>query len=231
MEEEKNKSNLLSVIITILILVILFAGVLFGLSKSGYITFNFKRTEAENQNTQVEKVEKVEKADSNVTNTDFDVLIEKASTNMTSEEVVALWNSIKGNWANISSSADFDMCTGTSLEINTNVRIAKFNSDGITVWNIVSFEKIGDTKYKINLVLPVNLNNQMNGDIVASYNSITIDTGKPNDGKMTVNVHGTDIEYEYVGDNKVIVNESTHYQYIDGGFSQSQYCDWYKKNH
>lgn len=223
MEEEKKKSNLLPIILTILILVILFTGILFVLNKKGYVTFKFNNTQPEIDNTQVEK------ADSDIGTISFDNLIGKASTNMTNEEVFALWNSIKGNWGNVSFFDD--MCTGTSLEINTNVKIAKFNSDGITVWNIVSFEKLGDTKYKINLVSPVNLNDQMNGDIVATYSNITIDTGKPNDGKMTVNVYGTDIEYEYVGENKVIVNESTHYQYIDSGFSQNQYCDWYKKNH
>ena len=217
--ESKNKNSLILVLLTSFILIAVFAAVLFFLNKKGYLSFNKNAdttcyTGTKNQDTN----------DSDGINS-----ITKASTNMTNDEVYELWNKIKGNWANIK--FNDDTCAGSSLEINTYVKVSKFNSDGIITYRILSFNKVSDGIYELNLVNPVNLNNQLDGGIVASYITITIDLGEPGDNKISVKRGETFDEFEYVGDNKTIINENTYYQYVDGGFSQNYYCDWYKKNH
>ncbi len=218
MKTEK-RGILLSVLITILVLLILFAVVLLFFDRKGYLSFN-KESCGNCGDTMVTKTNNTQ--ENSVTNA--------AKTNMTTEEVFDFWNKVKGNWANIQ--INDGLCVGHSLEINTYVQFAKFNSDGITRYGITSFNKIDEKTVEIGLVSPVNLNNQMNGGIEAFYNTLTIDMGEPNDGKMNIKIsNGTWAEFEYVGDNKLIVNESTNYHYIDDGFSQDEYCNWYKKNH
>ena len=223
----KKNNNILPLIINTIILIILFAIILFALNKRGYLSFNktIKPTTTD-QSEIVPTNDDVSKKqdDTNTKN-------ENNHSNMTAEQVFDLWKKIKGNWGHVNYDGDHDMCSGTSIEINTNIKIAKFNSDGITTWNIIFFEKISDNKYKINLILPVNLNNEMNGDIKANNSSIIVDTSKINDKKLIVELYGSNIEFDYVSENKIIVNEETHYQYIDGGLKQDDYCTWYKNNH
>ncbi len=213
---EKRKGNILAVLITIIILFILFALTLFILHKMDYLSFNKKTTNNSSKDTAI--------VDSAANNNFTEV-----SSNMSNEEIFEFWNRVKGNWANI----EFinDLCAGVSLEINTNVKLSKFNSDGIVTYGIVSFNKINDKTVELKLIVPVNLNDQISGSTKATYTTLTIDMGEPNDNKISINRGGNWVEYEYVGDNKLIFNENTHYYYIDGGFSQDYYCDWYKKNH
>lgn len=146
-------------------------------------------------------------------------------TNMTNEETIDFWKKIKGNWAKVEYNDNY--CAGFAIEINTNVTIKKFNSDGITVWNILSFEKINKNNYKINLVSPANLNDAMNGGPKASYTAINIDVSNINNKKINVTYYGgITTEFEYVGENKT---EVSNFQFIDTGFSQDYYCKWYKE--
>ncbi len=207
--------------ITVIVLFAAFVAVLFILNKNGYVSFvgNTKYIEkntVRNNNDQ--------KSDSNSSNFTID-----AESNMTNDEVFDFWNKIKGNWAHIQ--FNNDLCAGSSLEINTYVKLSKFNSDGIITYRIVSFNKNSDGTYELNLILPVDLNNQMIGNIVASYVTFIIDLGEPNDNKMRVKRGNNWIEFEYVGENKTIFGEETKFQNIDGGFSQDYYCNWYKENH
>ena len=110
------------------------------------------------------------------------------------------------------------------------MQFKKFNSDGITRWDIVSFEKIDQSQFKVNLINPVNLNNQMSGDIVAHYSTITVDISKIGEKILRVSSGADYSEYQYVGENKLIYDESTQYQPVDGGYRQERYCDWYKQN-
>lgn len=216
---EEKKKNFLPVLLTIVILMLLFAIVLFLFNKEGYLSFN-KNNVTDCFNDRIVE-------DSNII-TDNDAY-SKAETNMTNDEIFDLWNKIKGNWAHIQ--FNNDTCAGNSLEINTYVKLAKFNSDGIITYRIISFNKTDDNKYELKLIAPVNLNDQMSGNTTASYMTLMIDMGEANDNKMNVKRGDAWVEYEYVGKNEVIVNENTKFQYIDGGFTQDHYCKWYKENH
>lgn len=217
MEEKKN--SFLPVLLTIVILLLLFAVALFILNKEGYLSFS-KNNVTDCYTDGVAK-------DGDIINEN--TVYSKAETNMTNDEVYDLWNKIKGNWAHVQ--FNNDTCAGTSLEINTYVKMAKFNSDGVITYRIISFNKTDDNNYEIKLVAPVNLNDQMSGDTTASYTTLIIDMGEPGDGKMNVKRGDAWVEYEYVGENEVTVNENTKFQYIDGGFTQAKYCKWYKENH
>ena len=226
MDTDKKKGNLLPVLLTIVVLILLFGAVLFVLYKKEYLSFdNNKDNVSSTDNCIAEKI-----------NTEDDSMKDSiwwqstAKTNMNNTEVFDLWNKIKGNWARI----EFidSLCAGMSIEINTNVQLAKFNSDGIINYNILSFNKVRDNVFELDLVSPVNLNDQMSGDIVAHYSKILIDMDKPGDGKMKVSWNDDNwTEYEYVGENKTKMNEDTNFYYIDQGLSQEAYCNWYKNNH
>ena len=222
------ENNFLSVFLTAIILIVLFGISLVILNKKGFLSFSNDDT-----NEVPKKVNNTQN-DSLINNNTDNMVIDNTSKNdnssMSTDEVFDLWRRIKGNWGHINYDEEHDLCSGTSLEINTNVKIAKFNSDGITTWNILSFDKLGDNEYKINLVLPVNLNNEMNGDIKANYNSLTLDISKLDEKKLIVKMNGSNIEYDYVSENKVIIDETTHFQYVDGGLKQEDYCNWFKKN-
>ena len=246
MNKEKNSS--LPVILTAIILILAFVVLLGVLYKKGYLSFTTKGEQLETTNTNNEQTEtttdQTEKTTDNTTtdsndtnsdkgstsnnsNTSNNSVLTKASTNMTNNEVFALWKKIKGNWANVSYSND--LCVGSAVEINYFIQFSKFNSDGIINWSIVSYEKVNDSQYKVNLITPVDLINEMSGDIVAHYSTITIDISKL-DKKILLVSRGGDgfSEYQYVGENK---GEVKNLQYVDGGFTQDYYCDWYKNNH
>ncbi len=214
----KEKKNLITILITIFILILLFGLTLFILYKKEYLSFNKDTSCNCSKDSPIEK------------NSDNDnKYFTEVSSNMSNDEVFDFWNRVKGNWAKVS--FNDGMCVGSSLEINTNVTLSKFNSDGVVTYGIVSFNKINDKTVELKLIVPVNLNDQISGSTKATYTTLTIDMGEPNDNKISINRGGNWVEYEYVGDNKLIFNENTHYYYIDGGFSQDYYCDWYKKNH
>ena len=215
----KRKNNFLVFLLTTIVLIVVFGICLIILNKKGFLTFNKRDTDELHENGNNTSNESI-----------IDNTYEEEKSNMTTDEVFDLWRKIKGNWGHVNYDAEHDLCSGTSLEINTNVKIAKFNSDGITTWNILSFDKLDDNRYKINLVLPVNLNNEMNGDIKANYNSITLDISKIDEKKLIANMYGSNIEFDYVSDNTVIIDETTRFQYIDVGLKQDDYCNWFKKN-
>ena len=240
---EKEKNNLLTVLLTIIIMLILLIITVVIMKKNGYVTFGKNDSKCRDNTSIIDNsgniIDFIPNIDNENNNTDNDTKNNNdnidtnknvvSSSNMTNDEIFDLWNKIKGNWANIEYIND--LCAGGSLEINTNVKLAKFNSDGIIDYNITSFEKINDNQYKINLILPVNLNNQMIGNTKAITESITLDISKLTNNILKVVRENGTVDYEYVGENKYIVNEETHFKYIDGGFSQDYYCDWYKKNH
>ena len=155
------------------------------------------------------------------TNATSDNAINKATTNMTNEEVFKLWEKIKGNWAKVEYRDD--LCVGNSVEINHFIKFAKFNSDGITSWSVVAYNKIDENQYKVSLMTPVDLVNRMSGDVVAHYSTATIDISKIDQKILRIN----NTDYQYVGENNAKVE---NFQYIDGGFSQDKYCEWYKEN-
>lgn len=225
MNKEK---NYLLVLLTAIILIVLFGITLIILNKKGFLTFSKNDTSEipkQISNTQNDSIVDNSNENKNINNPN-----KSDNSSMSYDEVFDLWKKIKGNWGHVNYDAEHNLCSGTSLEINTNVKIAKFNSDGITTWNILSFDKLNDDKYKINLVLPVNLNNEMSGDIKANYNSITLDISKLGEKKLIANMHGSNIEFDYVSENKVIIDETTHFQYVDVGLKQDDYCNWFKKN-
>lgn len=235
MEQEKKKNGV--VLLLVVIIVILLALVV--LLATGTISFksnemvnNCEKSignsvpDTDSDNVVDNSNEKPTNDDTNNNTTTNETSTKKANSNMTDEEVEKIWNKIKGNWANIK--YNDNLCVGTSIEINNFVKISKFNSDGITVWSILSFEKMDDNKYKINLVSPVNLNNKMNGSSVANYTTITVDISNISNKTLKVDFYGGTIEYTYVGENEYTVSEN--HQYIDGGFTQDYYCKWYKEN-
>ena len=231
MEKDKNNNKWLPIILDTIILLILFAIILVVLNKKGYLSFNKNIDKFnDNYNGVIAKKRNDSNIDNIVNNNKDDIETKNdkndnnsiVSTNMSTNEVFNLWNKIKGNWADVR--YDHDMCVGSSLEINTFIKRAKFNSDGIVVWSITSFEKIGDNQYKINLISPVNLNNEMSGDIVAYTSDIKIDISYLNNKILRVIYDNGYTDYEYVGENKYT---NSNHQYIDGGFTQDKYCEWY----
>lgn len=231
MEKDKNNNKWLPIILDTIILLILFAIILVVLNKKGYLSFNKNIDKFnDNYNGVIDKKRNDSNIDNIVNNNKDDIETKNdendnnsiVSTNMSTNEVFNLWNKIKGNWADVR--YDHDMCVGSSLEINTFIKRAKFNSDGIVVWSITSFEKIGDNQYKINLISPVNLNNEMSGDIVAYTSDIKIDISYLNNKILRVIYDNGYTDYEYVGENKYT---NSNHQYIDGGFTQDKYCEWY----
>ncbi len=231
MEKDKNNNKWLPIILDTIILLILFAIILVVLNRKGYLSFNKNIDKFnDNYNGVIDKKRNDSNIDNIVNNNKDDIETKNdendnnsiVSTNMSTNEVFNLWNKIKGNWADVR--YDHDMCVGSSLEINTFIKRAKFNSDGIVVWSITSFEKIGDNQYKINLISPVNLNNEMSGDIVAYTSDIKIDISYLNNKILRVIYDNGYTDYEYVGENKYT---NSNHQYIDGGFTQDKYCEWY----
>ncbi len=231
MEKDKNNNKWLPIILDTIILLILFAIILVVLNRKGYLSFNKNIDKFnDNYNGVIDKKRNDSNIDNIVNNNKDDIETKNdendnnsiVSTNMSTNEVFYLWNKIKGNWADVR--YDHDMCVGSSLEINTFIKRAKFNSDGIVVWSITSFEKIGDNQYKINLISPVNLNNEMSGDIVAYTSDIKIDISYLNNKILRVIYDNGYTDYEYVGENKYT---NSNHQYIDGGFTQDKYCEWY----
>ena len=231
MEKDKNNNKWLPIILDTIILLILFAIILVVLNRKGYLSFNKNIDKFnDNYNGVIDKKRNDSNIDNIVNNNKDDIETKNdendnnsiVSTNMSTNEVFNLWNKIKGNWADVR--YDHDMCVGSSLEINTFITRAKFNSDGIVVWSITSFEKIGDNQYKINLISPVNLNNEMSGDIVAYTSDIKIDISYLNNKILRVIYDNGYTDYEYVGENKYT---NSNHQYIDGGFTQDKYCEWY----
>ena len=226
MDTEKKKGSILPVLLTVVILILLFGAALFVLYKKGYLSFD-----KDNDDVTI-----TDNCINETATTKDDSMKDSiwwqstAKTNMTNDEVFDLWNKIKGNWAKIEFIGD--LCSGMSLEINTHVQLAKFNSDGIITYSILSFNKVRDNVFELNLVAPVNLNDQMSGDIVARFSKILIDMDKPGDGKMKVSWNDDNwVEYEYAGEIKTIVSKDTNFYYIDKGYSQEEYCNWYKNNH
>ena len=207
-----------------MILIILFGVSLFLLNKLGYVSFNFNKEQLLPPNEQV-KSDTTEETVDDATTTNNNKLFKMASTNMTNDEVFDLWNKIKGNWAIVEYNNEF--CSGRALEINYFIQFKKFNSDGITNWSIVSYNKINDNKYEVNLMTPVDLINNMSGDIVAHYSTITVDITKLSDKVLRIYNGDSYTDYRYVGENK---GEIKNFNYIDGGFSQDFYCNWYKNN-
>ena len=243
----EKKNNILLVVLTAVVLLILFALVLFIFNKKGYLSFNIERNQTEktnnindgnsqdniisddvNTNNDNKIITKDDNTSSSNTNTANNASLDKATTNMTNEEIFKLWEKIKGNWANVEYKNE--LCVGSAVEINNFMKFAKFNSDGIMSWSIVSYNKINENQYKVNLMTPVDLYNQMSGDVVAHYSTAIIDISKLNSKVLRVSRNGGDSfgEYQYVGENTVKVE---NFQYIDGGFSQDKYCEWYKENH
>lgn len=234
MEKKKN-----IIIISLVIIIIILITLVFLLAKN-VISFNINKPKINDNlvNQHVEENKKKDNDDNSVTNSDNSKDVKqddslnnnlnnsgdtiKISTNMTNNQVFELWNKIKGNWAKVSNSNDF--CVGSALEINTYVKRIKFNSDGIAVWSITSFEKIDDNKYRINLLFPVNLNNEMSGDIKANTSDIVLDISNIDRKILRVVYDDNYTDYEYVGENKFT---NSNHQYIDGGFTQDYYCEWY----
>lgn len=246
----KDRKNIfLVIILTFFITVILFAMALFALNKSGYLSFNTKDNLSAPMSDIIDKKTNNSiinnKEDSSTKNgstatdgsttsdntinnriTENAEIMKKADTNMTAEEVFNLWKKIKGNWATIEYKND--LCVGLSVEINYYIKFAKFNSDGITNWNIISYEKINQNQYNINLITPVDLINEMSGDIVAHYLTITVDISKINDKILRIYNNDSYVDYQYVGENN---GEVRNFQHVDGGLRQEDYCKWYKENY
>ena len=243
------KGVFLAIILSFFITIILFVMALFVLNKSGYLTFNTKENQSApksniaNKNTNNNSFNNMENSTTNNSSTAMDGsttsddltnngitekagIMKKAETNMTTEEVFNLWKKIKGNWATIEYKND--LCAGLSVEINYYIKFAKFNSDGITNWSIISYEKINQNQYNIKLITTVDLINEMSGDIVAHYLTITVDISKINDKILRIYNNGSYVDYQYVGENN---GEVKNFQYVDGGLRQEDYCKWYKENY
>ena len=228
-------NNKKSIFLTVIIVVIIFVISLYALNKQGYISFNHKSNQSSQKVNIIDDNNKEKDISNNDTipentisnsSTQDDDIIKKANTNMTNDEVFDLWKKIKGNWAAVEYKND--LCTGLAVEINYFIKFAKFNSDGITSWSVVSYEKINQNQYKVNLITPVDLINQMSGDVVAHYSSIIIDTSKISEKVIRIYNNDSYVDYDYVGENN---GEVKNFQYIDGGLKQDEYCKWYKENH
>ena len=237
-EMEKN-NKFSAVLITAIVLVLLFGGVLFIFNKQGYLSFKKDKCVSEiGSNTK--KDDCITKIDddnnknnanlvTDIADDDFKSLWKKLTDDdfsfkndiSTTEEFYNIWEKAAGYWVNVDEkSYNGDWCNGSFLRLNnTNydgITFGKFNSE-YYFGNILSVEKIANNKYMFYMVIPSRL-----GYENAYFYNRVIDTSEVNK-KVLKFAFCEDCDYDTY---KYVAKD------IDFGNDDmtTYFCKWYK-NH